>query len=216
MFPLPPLVMSGPSGVGKSTLIQRLFKEFPDKFGFSVSHTTRPARSGEVDGQHYHFVSKDKFQQLLQEKAFIEHAEFSGNFYGTSFETVRKVTDGGRRCLLDIESQVCTTDPPSACDTTRMYVCRVSAKSNKPTSTLFISSSPHLPKKLFALASKVVEQRPKRQLLSASLLPSKKSSLQKRRAHMILSSSMMISIGRTSCLKRWPWGTRSSATSYHH
>jgi len=105
MFPLPPLVMSGPSGVGKSTLIQRLFKEFPDKFGFSVSHTTRPARSGEVDGQHYHFVSKDKFQQLLQEKAFIEHAEFSGNFYGTSFETVRKVTDGGRRCLLDIESQ---------------------------------------------------------------------------------------------------------------
>ncbi|KAF8957435.1 P-loop containing nucleoside triphosphate hydrolase protein [Flammula alnicola] len=83
---LRPLILSGPSGVGKSTLLQRLFAEFPDKFGFSVSHTTRTPRPGEVNGKQYHF-----------ENAFIEHAEFSGNFYGTSFETVRQVQQQGRR-----------------------------------------------------------------------------------------------------------------------
>ncbi|KAH6916222.1 guanylate kinase [Coprinopsis sp. MPI-PUGE-AT-0042] len=102
---LRPLVLSGPSGVGKSTLLTRLFAEFPDKFGFSVSHTTRGPRPGEVDGQHYHFVPREHFQKLIEEKAFIEHAEFSGNFYGTSFETVRHVQQQGRRCILDIEAQ---------------------------------------------------------------------------------------------------------------
>ncbi|KAJ3537740.1 hypothetical protein NM688_g6632 [Phlebia brevispora] len=102
---LRPLLMSGPSGVGKSTLLQRLFAEFPDKFGFSVSHTTRAPRPGEVDGKHYYFVSREEFQNLLGENAFIEHAEFSGNYYGTSFRTVREVSAGGRRCILDIEAQ---------------------------------------------------------------------------------------------------------------
>ncbi|KAF8074806.1 guanylate kinase/L-type calcium channel beta subunit [Lyophyllum atratum] len=109
MSPLPdflrPLVLSGPSGVGKSTLLQRLFAEFPDKFGFSVSHTTRSPRPGEVDGKQYHFSTPQRFKNLLQEGAFIEHAEFSSNFYGTSFETVRQVQQLGRRCILDIEAQ---------------------------------------------------------------------------------------------------------------
>ncbi|GLB41973.1 putative guanylate kinase [Lyophyllum shimeji] len=109
MSPLPdflrPLILSGPSGVGKSTLFQRLFTEFPDKFGFSVSHTTRSPRPGEVDGKQYHFVTPQRFKDLLQEDAFIEHAEFSGNFYGTSIETVRQVQRLGRRCILDIEAQ---------------------------------------------------------------------------------------------------------------
>ncbi|KAF5383650.1 hypothetical protein D9615_003669 [Tricholomella constricta] len=102
---LRPLILSGPSGVGKSTLLQRLFAEFPDKFGFSVSHTTRSPRPGEVDGKQYHFVASQTFKDLLQEGAFIEHAEFSSNFYGTSFETVRQVQQLGRRCILDIEAQ---------------------------------------------------------------------------------------------------------------
>jgi len=100
-----PLVMSGPSGSGKSTLISRLFREFPDKFGFSVSHTTRNPRPGEEDGREYHFVSRERFVQLLDENAFIEHAEFSGNLYGTSFMAVRQVQDQGQRCILDIEAQ---------------------------------------------------------------------------------------------------------------
>ncbi|KAF4610624.1 hypothetical protein D9613_006813 [Agrocybe pediades] len=109
MSPLPeflrPLVLSGPSGVGKSTLLQRLFAEFPDKFGFSVSHTTRSPRPGEVDGKQYHFVTQQTFKELIRQGAFIEHAEFSGNFYGTGFETVRQVQQQGRRCILDIEAQ---------------------------------------------------------------------------------------------------------------
>ncbi|KAI0791635.1 guanylate kinase [Irpex lacteus] len=100
-----PLLISGPSGVGKSTLLKRLFAEYPDKFGFSVSHTTRKPRPGEVHGEHYYFVSRDEFLKLISENAFIEHAEFSGNFYGTSFMTVRQVSGAGRRCILDIEAQ---------------------------------------------------------------------------------------------------------------
>ncbi|KAG6908426.1 hypothetical protein DXG01_004651 [Tephrocybe rancida] len=68
-------------------------------------HTTRSPRPGEVDGKQYHFVTTQRFRELLQEGAFIEHAEFSGNFYGTSFETVRAVQQLGRRCILDIEAQ---------------------------------------------------------------------------------------------------------------
>ncbi|KAI0788819.1 guanylate kinase [Abortiporus biennis] len=109
MSPLPdflrPLVISGPSGVGKSTLLKRLFADYPDKFGFSVSHTTRAPRPGEEDGTHYYFVSKDNFRNLIDQKAFIEHAEFSGNNYGTSFMTVNEIAKAGRRCLLDIEAQ---------------------------------------------------------------------------------------------------------------
>ncbi|KAJ7439860.1 guanylate kinase/L-type calcium channel beta subunit [Mycena latifolia] len=104
-FFLRPLVVSGPSGVGKSTLLQRLFAEFPDKFGFSVSHTTRAPRPGETHGKQYFFVPTQEFKDLIAAGAFIEHAEFSGNFYGTSFETVRQVQDQGRRCILDIEAQ---------------------------------------------------------------------------------------------------------------
>lgn len=121
------LVLSGPSGVGKSTLLNRLFAEFPNKFGFSVSRkamswylrcshcnsdTTRAPRVGEIQGKHYHFVSKDQFKELLQQGAFIEHAEFSGNLYGTSFQTVRDVQQQGRRCILDIESQVLLSKSP--------------------------------------------------------------------------------------------------------
>ncbi|KZP26684.1 guanylate kinase [Athelia psychrophila] len=118
MSPFPdfvrPLVVSGPSGVGKGTLIKRLFAEFPEKFGFSVSHTTRAPRTGEINGKEYHFVSTPNFRSLLQEGGFIEHAEFSGNLYGTSKQAVRDVTQTGRRCILDIEAQgirqVKTTD----------------------------------------------------------------------------------------------------------
>ncbi|KAI0675466.1 guanylate kinase [Trametes maxima] len=102
---LRPLVISGPSGVGKSTLLKRLFADHPDKFGFSVSHTTRTPRVGEVDGEDYHFVSQEKFKVLIADGAFIEHAQFSGNFYGTSFMAVREIGKLGRRCLLDIEAQ---------------------------------------------------------------------------------------------------------------
>ena len=61
---------------GKSTLIRRLLKEFPERFGFSVSHTTRDPRPGEEDGVHYHFVTSDKMEQLIGDNEFVEHAVY--------------------------------------------------------------------------------------------------------------------------------------------
>lgn len=78
-----PLILCGPSGSGKSTLIKRLFNEFPDRFGFSVSHTTRCPRPGEVCGVHYHFTEKEEMQKAIDNGEFLETAIFSGNMYGT-------------------------------------------------------------------------------------------------------------------------------------
>ena len=72
----------------------------------SLTDTTRKPRPGEVNGKQYHFVSPQRFKDLIHDGAFIEHAEFSGNFYGTSFDAVRQVEQQGRRCILDIEAQV--------------------------------------------------------------------------------------------------------------
>jgi Guanylate kinase len=67
-----PLAISGPSGVGKGTLYKLLFTRYPDTFTLSVSHTTRSPRPGEQDGVDYHYVSKDKFRELIAEEGFIE------------------------------------------------------------------------------------------------------------------------------------------------
>jgi len=100
-----PLVLFGPSGTGKSTLLKRLFAAYPEKFGFSISHTTRPPRPGETDGKEYYFVTREQFSALVDQGAFIEHAQFSGNFYGTSVKAVGDVAKQGRRCILDIDAQ---------------------------------------------------------------------------------------------------------------
>ncbi|KAL7413627.1 guanylate kinase [Mrakia frigida] len=100
-----PLVLFGPSGTGKSTLLKKLLAEFPDKFGFSVSHTTRSPRTGESPGVAYHFTDRPTFERLISEGAFIENAEFSGNRYGTSAKAVQDFEGTGRRCILDIDMQ---------------------------------------------------------------------------------------------------------------
>lgn len=99
-----PLVLCGPSGVGKSTIIARITKEFPDAFGFSVSHTTRSPREGEVDGVNYFFTDREAMQKAIDDGEFIEHAVFSGNMYGTSKTAVQSVMDQGKICILDIVS----------------------------------------------------------------------------------------------------------------
>ncbi|KAF9995784.1 hypothetical protein BGZ79_010497 [Entomortierella chlamydospora] len=100
-----PIVITGPSGSGKSTLIEKLFREYPTTFGFSVSHTTRKPRPGEVDGVAYHFVSPETMQQLIEQGRFLEHAVFSANHYGTSKAAVQDVVDSGKICILDIDLQ---------------------------------------------------------------------------------------------------------------
>mmetsp|Transcript_28151 Transcript_28151/g.80929 ORF Transcript_28151/g.80929 Transcript_28151/m.80929 type:complete len:246 (-) Transcript_28151:133-870(-) len=99
------VVIVGPSGVGKSTLIKRLMGEFPGCFGFSVSHTTRQPRPGEVHGTHYHFAAENEMKAAIDEGKFIEHAQVHGNYYGTSFAAVQEVMCAGRVCLLDIDVQ---------------------------------------------------------------------------------------------------------------
>jgi guanylate kinase len=82
--PLRPVVFCGPSGVGKGTLIQMLMDRYPnEQFGFSVSHTTRPPRPGEVDGVHYHFTTIPQIEQDIRDMKFIEYAEVHGKYYGT-------------------------------------------------------------------------------------------------------------------------------------
>ena len=103
--PPKPLVICGPSGVGKSTIIKRLTDEFPGLFGFSVSHTTRQPRNGEVDGVNYNYVSREDFVSCKERGEFIETAEFSGNMYGTSKMAIQSIQEKGQICILDIEMQ---------------------------------------------------------------------------------------------------------------
>ncbi|KAM3514358.1 hypothetical protein MY11210_002033 [Beauveria gryllotalpidicola] len=100
-----PVIISGPSGVGKGTLYNLLFERHPDAFCLSVSHTTRAPRSGEEDGKHYHFVPMQDFEDLIAKDGFVEHAQFGGNRYGTSKMTIEEQTKKGRIVLLDIEME---------------------------------------------------------------------------------------------------------------
>lgn len=97
-------VVSGPSGVGKSSVVGELRQLEPDLY-FSVSVTTREPRPGEVDGRHYHFVGQDEFDELVARGALLEWAEFAGNRYGTPREPVERALAEGRPAVLEIELQ---------------------------------------------------------------------------------------------------------------
>jgi guanylate kinase len=101
----PPLVICGPAGVGKGTLINLLITKYPSLFGFSVSHTTRAPRPGEVDGVHYHFTTPDAMRAAIEQGSFIEHAHVHTNYYGTSYDAVTKIQEQGKICVLDIDVQ---------------------------------------------------------------------------------------------------------------
>jgi len=98
------LVISAPSGTGKSTLISMLKKDFPD-FKFSVSYTTRSPRPGEVHGQDYFFVSKDEFLRLKENNFFAEYALVHNHYYGTPRETTLKALEQGQNLIFDIDVQ---------------------------------------------------------------------------------------------------------------
>jgi guanylate kinase len=96
------IVISGPSGVGKDTLIKRLL-ELDRNLRYSVSCTTRSPRPNEVDGVDYTFVSRERFQKLIDEGAFLEWANYNGNLYGTLTERVERARAAGHDIVLKIE-----------------------------------------------------------------------------------------------------------------
>ena len=103
--PVSVMVLSAPSGAGKTTLARRLRERNPDLVVFSVSATTRDPRPREVDGHDYHFVPRDEFLRMRDEGELIEWAEVHGNFYGTPLDNVRKAVARGQHLLLDIDVQ---------------------------------------------------------------------------------------------------------------
>ncbi len=97
-------VISGPSGVGKGTVLKALLEQRKNVY-VSVSATTRTARPGEEDGIHYHFLEKATFQEWIAQDAFLEYAEYVGNFYGTPKKFVDSAMDEGQDVILEIDVQ---------------------------------------------------------------------------------------------------------------
>src|SRR5512135_2788079 len=97
-------VISAPSGAGKTSLVQALLNINP-QISLSVSYTTRAPRAGEVDGQAYHFVSREQFLEMAARGEFLESAEVYGNLYGTSQRWIGEETAKGRDVLLEIDWQ---------------------------------------------------------------------------------------------------------------
>lgn len=98
------LVISGPSGAGKGTLVEKLLHKDPS-FCFSVSVTTRERRKNEIDGVHYHFISEQEYDKLLEQDAFLEHASVHAHRYGTLKSEVYERMERGQNVLLDIDPQ---------------------------------------------------------------------------------------------------------------
>jgi guanylate kinase len=96
------IVLTGPSGVGKGTLMRSLLQRHPELY-YSVSVTTRSPRTGEIDGKNYYFISRNKFEQLVAQGEFLEWAEFAGNYYGTPREAVLNQIRAGKTVVLEIE-----------------------------------------------------------------------------------------------------------------
>jgi guanylate kinase len=96
------IVLTGPSGVGKGTLMRSLLQRHPELY-YSVSVTTRSPRPGEINGKNYYFISRSKFEQLVAQGEFLEWAEFAGNYYGTPREAVLNKVKSGQLVILEIE-----------------------------------------------------------------------------------------------------------------
>lgn len=98
------IIISGPSGVGKGTVLREVMRRRPD-LQFSVSATTRPIRPSEVDGVNYYFISKERFEEMIAADELIEYAQYAGNYYGTPIKPLIEATEKGISIILEIEVQ---------------------------------------------------------------------------------------------------------------
>lgn len=101
------IVISGPSGVGKGTVLKEFMNDPDLNLSYSVSMTTREKREGEVDGVNYYFVTKEEFQRAIDNGELLEWAEFVGNFYGTPLKAVNDLREQGKNVILEIEVEGC-------------------------------------------------------------------------------------------------------------
>ena len=99
------IIFTGPSGVGKGTILSDFFKKVDNNIVYSISNTTRQPRDGEINGMHYFFISKEEFEKMISEGMFLEYACYSGNYYGTNKNFVAQKINEGKSVLLEIELQ---------------------------------------------------------------------------------------------------------------
>jgi len=98
------IIIAAPSGCGKTSLVKALLKNY-DNLCVSVSHTTRKARKGEIDGANYHFISTSAFREMIDKNDFIEHAEVFGNMYGTARQNIKEKLENNVDIILEIDWQ---------------------------------------------------------------------------------------------------------------
>lgn len=122
MSGLQAVVLCGPSGVGKGTLVKCLLNNFPQRFAFSVSHTTRAPRKNEVAGVDYHFVDVDTIMAMKGEGKFLELCKVHNNWYGTSFAAVKEVENQGKVCIVEIDVQGAVELRSRATDLNVVYI----------------------------------------------------------------------------------------------
>lgn len=97
--------ISAPSGAGKTSLVRALLEQRVESVAVCVSHTTRPKRPGDIDGSDYHFVSRQRFDEMIAADEFLEHARVFDNFYGTARASVEQLLASGRHVILEIDWQ---------------------------------------------------------------------------------------------------------------
>ena len=102
------VVVSGPSGVGKGTILKKVLEDPANNCFYSISMTTRQRRNGEIDGVNYYFVNEYQFQNAIANDELLEYAEFVGNYYGTPKNVVEKMRNQGKNVVLEIEVQGAT------------------------------------------------------------------------------------------------------------